>query len=185
MNDIGIMDYIVVGTVFYLTFGGFFAWMGAFWVCCALIVTAPIGALLCRYWARKQGLEASRCAWFGAFYWACGLMPWVHFAFQINGRMPPRGLLGTTYAVLFFVWFAGPISTTFFEAQVSHTEPPIWIPIANLLAFIAALGALGFLVFADELPETRERVQILRVIPSLLWTLAMLTWLPYRSLFLG
>ncbi len=86
------------------------------------------------------------------------------------------------YTASFFAWLAGPVFAGFAGFRIFNELVPgfmMWIPIANLLAFIAALVCL---VFADELPETRERVQIRLVIPSLLWSLAMLTCLPYIRL---
>ncbi len=156
----------------YVWLAGAAIWVLGFFVCCALVVTAPIGALLSWHWARRHGWDASRCARLGALYWACGLVPWVHYAFQINGRMLPWGLLGPSYAALFLAWLLGPIGIGFLFA----TGPLILVPIANLLAFIAALVCL---MFADDLPETQERVQIRHVIPSLLGSLAMLTYLTY------
>ncbi len=167
---------LLIAAMFIVGYGSVAIWALGCFACCALIATAPIGALLCRRWALRQGWDASRYAWLGAFYWACGLMPWVYFAFRLNGRTPPRRLLGATYTALFLAWLAGPVIAGFIHADFPGLEFLVWIPIVNLLTFIAALVCLAI---ADELPETPQRVQILRVIPSLLWSLAMLTSLPY------
>ncbi len=183
----GNIDEYTIGMTIYavVLYGRFFVWALGCFACCVLIATAPIGALLCRRWACQQGWDASRCAWLGAFYWAGGFIPWVHFAFQINGRMPPPGLMGTTYTALFFAWLAGPVSIGIFDTiwvgrWFLELLPVTWLPIANLLAFIAALVCL---VKADELPATPERVDTYRVIPSVLGSLAMLSGFAWAPLF--
>ena len=57
--------------------------------------------------ARRQDLDVARSTRLGAFYWAAGLMPWVYFVFQINGRIPPRRWMKSIYVVLFFRLVSG------------------------------------------------------------------------------
>lgn len=172
------MDFLIA-LVFFVFFGGGMVWSWGCYACCAMMVTSPVGALLCRSWARRQGLDAARCARRGALYWAAGLMPWVYFAFQINGRTVPRQRMKAIYAALFFAWLAGPIAAGFFHAGAPGLESISWVPIASLLGWIAGLVSL---TLAEVLPASRQRGHILRLVPSLLGSLAMLTWLPFRWL---
>lgn len=107
------MDFMIT-LVFIVGIGGALVWSWGCYACCAMLVTAPVGALLCRYWARRRGLDVAHSTRLGAFYWAAGLMPWVYFVFQINGRTPPRGRMQAVYVALFFAWLAGPIAAGFF-----------------------------------------------------------------------
>ena len=172
------MDFII-GVLFFAFFGGGAVWSWGCYACCAMMVTSPVGALLCRSWARRQDLDIARCARRGALYWAAGLMPWVYFAFQIKGRTVPRRRMKAIYAALFFAWLWGPIITGFFLSDSPDREFLAWVSITSLLAWIASLVCLAF---AEVLPANRQRVHILHLIPSLLGSLAMLTWLPYRWL---
>ena len=172
------MDFLI-GFVFMVAFGGAAIWSWGCYACCAMMVTAPVGGLSCRYWARRRDLDVARCTWLGAFYWAAGLMPWVYFSFQINGRMPPRGRMKSGYVALFFAWLAGPIAAGFFHADSPGREWMAWVAVVSLLAWIASLTCLAF---AEVLPAVRQRVHVFHLVPSLLGGLAMLTWLPYRWL---
>ncbi len=182
----GNIDEYTIGMTIYavVLYGRFFVWALGCFACCVLIVTAPIGALLCRRWALRQGWDASRYAWLGAFYWAGGFIPWVYFACRINGQTPPRWLMRAAYVALFFAWLVGPLGYVLLGAISYGIEfpewPPItWLPIANLLALIVALVCWAR---AEALPATQERVDTYRVIPSVLGSLAMLsglTWAPY------
>ncbi len=89
-----------------------------------------------------------------------------------------------SYIALFFAWLAGPVSLGLFDTillgvWILEAASVTWLPFANLLALIAALVCLAR---ADELPATQERVDTYRVIPSVLGSLAMLSWLTYASL---
>lgn len=106
-------------------------------------------------------------------------MPWVYFAFQINGWTVPRRRMKAIYVVLFFVWMWGPIIAGRFFSDSPGREFLAWVPIVSLLAWIASLVCLAF---AEVLPASRQRVHIFHLVPSLLGSLAMLTWLPYRWL---
>lgn len=171
------MTNIVIGAGFVLFVGGVLLWSWACWACFALMVTSPIGGLLSRYWAHKHGFDPNRCTRLGALYWAFGFMPWLYFAFQINGRTAPRTLMKAIYIVLLLVWLVGPVIAGFFHADSPGRESLAWVPIANLLGWIVALVCLAF---AKVLPAGEQRVHICHVIPSLLAVLAMLSWLPFR-----
>lgn len=161
-------------------FAGLWLWTIGCWTCCALVASSPIGALSCLFWARCHGWNAARCTGLGALYWAAGFMPWLYFALQMNGRPAPRRLITAIYVSLFITWLIGPVLFGF----VWISEDPFfrdrgWLvlhPIANLLAWMAALACL---MSAKVLPASTQRVHICHVVPSLLGTLAMLSWLPY------
>ena len=173
-----------IGVYFLMIFGGLWFWQIGCWICCALVVSSPVGALACRFWARRHGLDAARCTRLGALYWAVGFMPWLYFSFQINGWSVPPRLIKAIYAALFSAWLMGPVIFGFFWTS----ENPLlgdrdWLvlhPIGNLLACIVALICL---LFARVLPARSQRVDIRHVAPSALGSLAMLTWLPHFLYF--
>ena len=158
---------------------GMVFWAGACLACCALVTSSPIGALACRFWARRHGLDVARCTRLGAFYWAVGFMPWIYFALQMNNRAIPRRLMRAAYAALFIGWLLGPVFAGFFwTSEIIDLDNRDWLilhPTASLLAWVAALVCLGF---AEVLPRRQQRIDTCHVVPSLLGTLAMLTWLP-------
>lgn len=171
---------IWIGAVFIAFFGGFHVWTWGCWVCCALVTTAPIGALSCQFWARRQGLDAARCARLGALYWACGFLPWVYFALQIQDRAVPRRLMTIIHAALFVAWLMGPVIAGFFwSSALTRHDWLVVTPFASLLALPTALVCLAI---AEPLPVRRRRVHNGYVVASLLGSMTMLTWLPHRLL---
>ena len=173
-------------TVYFLAgLAGLWFWTMGCWICCALVASSPIGALACLFWARRRGLDAARCTRLGAFYWAAGFMPWLYFALQMNDRPVPQRLIKAIYVALSIAWLMGPVMFGFFwtsgDPALDDHDWLILHPIANLFAWIAALF---FLMSADVLPSSRQRVHICHVVPSVLGTLVMLTWLPYALLVL-
>ena len=169
---------ISMGVVFFAYFFGAWAWSWGCWVCFAVVATAPAGAFLCWIWARRQGLDAARCAKRGALYWACGLMPWVHFAFQINGLRPPRWRMRVAYFALCAALMLGPVIGGFFRsADLMRHEWLVVTPVLSLLALPTVLVALAM---AEQLPAARQRVHTGHVVAATLGALAMLTWLPHR-----
>ena len=150
-------------------------WAGGSFICYALIVTAPIGALSSWYWARQQGAATTRCTLLGALYWAIGFLPWLYFAFQINGRAVPQRLMRTLWTVVFIAWILGPIGAGFFVAGSDTALVSDWfilVPFFNLAACVAALACTRF---AKVLPAGHGRVHSCHVVPSLLGTLSMLS----------
>ena len=171
---------ILIGTVFIAFFGGIYVWTWGCWICCALVATAPIGALSCRVWARRQGLDTVRCARLGALYWACGFLPWVYFAFQIRDRTVPRRLMRVVYAFLCLALVLGPVIAGFFWASdLTRHEWLVVTPFASLLALPTTLVCLAI---AEPLPVRQQRIHTGHVVASLLGSLTMLTWLPHRLL---
>ena len=171
---------ILIGIMYFTYFGGFYVWTWGCWMCCALVVTAPFGALTCRSWARRQGLDTTGCARWGALYWACGLMPWVHFAYQITGCKAPRRVVGMVYVVLCIAMVQGPVIAGFFwTSDLMRHE---WLGVTPFVSLLALPTVLACLAVAKPLPARRQRVHIGHVVAALLGTLAMLTWLPHRLL---
>ena len=169
---------IAIGIMFFAYLGGFYVWTWGCWICCAMVVTAPIGALACRSWAQRHGLDATRCARLGALYWACGFMPWVHFAYAITGRTAPRRVVWVVYAALCVAMVLGPVIAGFFwAANVARHEWLVMTPFMSLLALPTALVSLAV---AKPLPARQQRVHTGHVVAALLGSLAMLTWLPHR-----
>ncbi len=165
---------------FFVIFAGLWFWIIGFWTCCALVASSPVGALTCWIWARRNGLDAARCAWLGAFYWASGFMPWFHFGFQLNDRPVPQITMKSIYAVLFLVWLAGPVILGFFWASEDPFDGKrAWLVIHAIFNLLAWIAALFFLMTAKVLPTRRQRIHIGHVVPSMLGALSMLSWLPY------
>ncbi len=123
-------------------------WLGTY-LWCALVVTSPIGALVCWNSARKRGRDATRPALAGALYWACWFMPWVYFVYWRDGREIPALLVKTGYGVLFVTWLAGPVVGGFVMAWSSRGDPylgdfgvRLWlllVPFANLAAWASSV----------------------------------------------
>ena len=156
------------------------SWQAGCWICCALVLTSPIGGRLCRSWSRREGLEEARCARLGALCWAAGFMPWLYLVMQIKGGVLPRGLMAVIYTVLFIAWFMGPVVVGFVMIlEFPEFSDRRWLvvhPIASLLAWVVALLCLWS---AKVLPAGSQRVERYRVVPSVLGSLSMLSWLPY------
>ena len=142
----------------------------------ALVITAPVGALLCRAWAGRQGDDVTRRTWVGAACWAAGFLPWVYLACEINGRTVPRKTIKAAYAALFIAWLWGPIIGGFSSASVSSSDVATLFPVVSLLVWLVSLVWVGYVGIT---PETSQCVRLKHMVPGILGTLAMLAWLPY------
>ena len=185
---------------FFTFFVGPVLWSWGCFAFCALVITAPVGAILCRVWASSSGDQATRRTWIGAICWAAGFMPWVYLACEISGRAVPRKAVKAAYAVLFAAWMVGPVIGGFSSAAVSSTahwaslrssSPVIGgfssaavsssdlatlFPVFSLLAGLVSLVWVGFVGVA---PDRSPRFHIVHLVPGILMTLSMLAWLPY------
>lgn len=85
--------------------------------------------------------------------------------------------MAVIYTALFIVWFMGPVLIGFvMTLEFSGRRWLVAHPIASLIAWVVALLCLWS---ATVLPAGSQRVDRYRVIPSVLGSLAMLSWLPY------
>lgn len=142
----------------------------------ALVITAPVGALLCRSWPSRQGESVALRTLSGAMCWAAGLIPWIYLACEINRRAVPRKTVKTMYIVLFTAWLVGPIIGGFSSASLSSSEVAALFPVASLVAWLISLVWVGF---AGITPDTSRSVRFRHMVPGILAVLAMLAWLPY------
>ena len=169
-----ILPYIVLLALFI----GDVLWSWGCFACCALVITAPVGALLCRAWAGRQGDDVARRTWVGAACWAAGFLPWVYLACEINGWTVPRKTIKAAYAALFIAWLWGPIIGGFFSASLSSSDAATLFPVVSLLAWLVSLVWVGFVGIT---PDRSPRFHLVHLVPGILMTLSMLAWLPYNS----
>ena len=173
--------YFHGGILFVVGFFAFFLssmlWSLGSFAFCVLVVTAPVGALLCRSWLSPQDDRAAlRTLVAGAVCWASGFIPWIYLACEIKGRTVPRRTVKTAYTALFVVWLVGPVIGGVFSASVSSSDVAVFFPVASLLAWLVSLVWVGFVGIT---PETSRSVRFQHVVPGALGTSAMLTWWPY------
>lgn len=173
--------YFHGGILFVVLFFAFFVsgllWSWGCFAFGALVITAPVGGLLCRSWLSPQDDRAAlRTLVAGAVCWASGFIPWIYLACEIKGRAVPRRTVKTAYTVLFVAWFVGPVIGGFFSASVSSSDVAVWFPVASLVAWLTSLVWVGFVGIT---PETSQRDWFKHVVPGTLATLAMLSSLPY------
>ncbi len=161
---------------FLFMWGAIFIWPLACLAACAIVVTSPIGALTCRYWARRHGLDVAACTRRGAFYWMAGFVPWLYFAAQINHRPMPKRVMVAVYLALFALWLWGPVFIGFWQPFTMRNDPSGWLSLPPTASLIGLIVSLICLSFVKTLPH---RLHYCRVVPSLLGTLSMLGLLPY------
>ena len=131
-------------------------WSWGCFACCALVITAPVGALLCRAWAGRQGDDVARRTWVGAACWAAGFLPWVYLACEINGRTVPRKTIKAAYAALFIAWLWGPIIGGFSSASVSSSDVATLFPVVSLLVWLVSLVWVGYVGIMPETPSASD-----------------------------
>ena len=161
---------------FFTFFVGPVLWSWGCFAFCALVVTAPVGAILCRVWASRSGDYVARQTWIGAACWAAGFMPWVYLACETSGRAVPRKAVKATYVVLFTAWLVGPVIGGFSSAALSSSDLVTLFPVFSLLAWLVSLVWVGFVGVA---PDRSPRFHLVHLVPGILMTLSMLAWLPY------
>ena len=112
---------------------------------CVVVVTSPIGALVCWNSAIRRARDPVRPALAGAIYWACWFLPWIYFVYRCDGRDVPAGLVKAGHWVMFVAWLMGPVFGGFVMVWSSKGDPylsDVWIRLWLLVAPFANLAAL-------------------------------------------
>ena len=167
--------------VFWVMVVGIFAWTLGCYACCMLVITAPIGALI--IWRRASARGIGGGAGYGAWYWACGFVPWVCYLYRINGRPLPARLLNFGFWLTIVLWLVGPVVGGGMMASGSgylpHGQWMLLIPAVNL--GMVAL-AVGWKSRAGRTGPEEVRLRGGDVMPFLFATVGMLSLLPQAFL---
>ena len=167
--------------LFFVYAGGYGTWAIGCAICCIIIASTPIGALLSWTWTKKKNsLNPDRYVLLGALYWMSGLMPWFYFMLRVNNLNIPYKTMNTVYVILFAAWFMGPIVGGFLSASdLPDTNESIgdWIFIHPIASFIAFIISVVCVLAENKPPVNIESIDLYRIIPSALGTLSMLSFL--------
>lgn len=114
---------------------------------------SPFAALICGLRARSLGLPPRRYTAIGALYSALFFLPWAYLTLRMFGKTVGGGAVAAGYALLYAIWFFGPVAFSFlifaidvgFIFSSDPTDPdPTALQIAAFLLIAALLfGNLG------------------------------------------
>ncbi len=151
-------------------------WGWASYVCFALVVSSPIGAIICWRLASRLGLAPGKCARAGAWYWAAGFVPWIYYLDQLNGRPRPKRLFNITYGCALALWLVGPVIGGSISGFPSDTGWLLVIPAANLAALA---GSMVWRSFADAAASGDRYLRNCDVVPLFFAVVGMMSLLLY------
>lgn len=157
---------------------GLFVWTLGCYVCCAIVVTAPIGAFVSGRIASRRGLEPGGFARSGAWYWVAGFVPWVCYLRQLNNRPPPRKAFDFAYRCVLAFWLVGPVvGGGMVAAGSGYGSDGRWLFVLPLANLAAMLVSVMWRSFGSGTSLRDGRLRSGDVAPFFLATLGMLSLL--------
>ena len=159
---------------------GVFVWTLGCYACCALVVTAPVGALIVGRSASGRGVGGG--ARIAAWYWATGLVPWICYRHLLNGGPVPARLVNLAYRAMLVLWFLGPVvggGMLANNAGGPNSEWMLLIPGVNLVMLALAVGWRSV---AERTGSADVRLGGGDAVPFVFGTMGMLSLLPQAFL---
>ena len=155
---------------------GVLVWTLGCYACCALVATAPIGALIVRRRPSARGIRGG--VGIGAWYWAMGFVPWVCYRYRLNGSPQPAGLVNLAYWSMLIVWFFGPVVGGGMMANGSGGPNSEWMLLIPGINVVMIALAVGWMSLAERTRSADVRLGGGDAMPFVFGTIGMLSLLP-------